>query len=135
MSEDLEFKKSDFDYAGQERAVGNAPKSKHTPGPWSLEFDDVPYDGGFETLVINGEDGGICMMDCPQDEMEANGRLIAAAPDLLEALQAFLDVAPSEGHRCLYCNVSVYGTNDVDDHLPDCEMAKGYAAIAKAKAS
>jgi hypothetical protein len=61
---------------------------KHTRGPWSLELDDVPYDGGFETYVVNSENGGICMMNCPKDDMEVNGRLIAAAPDLYEALEA-----------------------------------------------
>lgn len=56
-----------------------------------------------------------------------------AAPDLLEACKAFVDVAPSEGHRCLYCDADVYSTNSTDEHLPDCEMTKGYAAIAKAE--
>ncbi len=66
-------------------------ETKFTPGPWSLEFDNVPYDGGFETLVINGENGGICMMDCAKDDMKANGRLIAAAPEMWKACQAALE--------------------------------------------
>lgn len=66
-------------------------------------------------------------------EAYANARLIAAAPDLLEAVQAFMDCAPSEGHRCLYCNASVYGTEDTDEHSPDCEIEKGRAAIEKAR--
>lgn len=72
---------------------------KHTPGPWSLEFDDVPYDGGFETMVINSENGGICMMDCPKDEMNANGRLIAAAPDLFSFIQDALPILEREAEQ------------------------------------
>lgn len=52
--------------------------------------------------------------------------------ELLDACQAFLDAAPSEGHRCLYCDARVYGMNDTDEHSPDCEMVKGYAAVMKA---
>lgn len=52
--------------------------------------------------------------------------------ELVKVCQAFLDVAPSNGHRCMYCEMSVYGSNDTDEHLPDCEMAKGYAVVEKA---
>jgi hypothetical protein len=111
-------------------------ETKHTPYPWFVvEMQPRKHSTASRYLIQSGE-ANICTLDVAGREPgrdEANARLIAAAPDLLEALQAFLDVAPSEGHRCLYCDVSVYGTNDVDDHLPDCEMAKGYAAIAKAK--
>jgi hypothetical protein len=72
---------------------------KHTPGPWSLEFDDVPYDGGFETMVINSENGGICMMDCPKDDMDANGRLIAASPDLFEFIEKALPIITREAEQ------------------------------------
>jgi hypothetical protein len=72
---------------------------KHTPGPWSLEFDDVPYDGGFETMVINSENGGICMMDCPKDDVDANGRLIAAAPDMFEFIVDALPIIEREAEQ------------------------------------
>ena len=62
--------------------------SEFTSGPWTAEQDDVPYDGGFETWVVNKDGASICMMDCPKDDMEANAHLIAAAPDLLAALEA-----------------------------------------------
>lgn len=65
-----------------------------TPGPWTAERDDVPYDGGFETWVVNADGAGICMMDCPKDEMEANARLIAASPEMyakLDGLQTMLE--------------------------------------------
>ncbi len=107
-------------------------ESKHTPGPWSLEFDDVPYDGGFETMVINSENGGICMMDCPKDEMDANGRLIAAAPDLLEACEAF---GAFERHTPDCANCDEWGAGNCEEgrrlYSVACDSIN--EAIAKAK--
>ncbi len=51
--------------------------SKHTDGPWWFDAD---------FYVLAGEDTNIiCELWTP--DREANGRLIAAAPDLLEALK------------------------------------------------
>ena len=65
---------------------------KHTPGPWTVEDygdDEAP------TLVIHrGEtENRICFMATPGSHgdpamIEADARLIAAAPDLLAALKA-----------------------------------------------
>jgi hypothetical protein len=52
---------------------------------------------------------------------------------LIDALQSLVDVAPSEGHRCLYCDISVYGVNDTAEHSPDCELAKAQDILDKAK--
>ena len=62
--------------------------SKHTPGPWFVQ-------PGF--LTIYNMDGGDYGLTCAvasvldkqpgRDAAEANARLIAAAPDLLEALK------------------------------------------------
>ena len=46
-------------------------KTKHTPGPWIYTFTGVVYDTK-ETFIANFN-------------REANGKLMAAAPDLLEA--------------------------------------------------
>lgn len=54
--------------------------NKHTPGPW---FNS-------ETLVFAASLDCIKLLD--QAESEANARLIAAAPDLLEALKEAVDV-------------------------------------------
>ena len=57
-------------------------KTSYTPGPWHLdEYDDIATQGG---LAVAGYYRGIKGIENP----EANARLIAAAPDLLEALQA-----------------------------------------------
>lgn len=70
--------------------------SGHTPGPW--RFGNASED---QRLVL-GEDGGyVCnvqiyqtpryMGQLDEPEREANALLIAAAPDLLEALQKLVD--------------------------------------------
>jgi hypothetical protein len=56
--------------------------SKHTPGPWRISLVD-------ETLIQGGgRDVAMACGDYDTDfeRMEANARLIAAAPDLLAAL-------------------------------------------------
>ena len=65
--------------------------SEHTPGPWAVN--------PFRTTVDACDDEGplpICKLLWPtnrrsEDETEANARLIAAAPELLEALQELMD--------------------------------------------
>jgi hypothetical protein len=93
--------------------------NKHTPGPWNPYFD--------ETYGVLGPDKGrvaICMNlkgahglagRRHGDEVAANARLIAAAPDLLEALQGMESLA-----------------TDVRRDDPAADLAKARAAIAKA---
>lgn len=50
-------------------------------------------------MVINSENGGICMMDCPKDDMDANGRLIANAPALLTFIEEALPVIEREARQ------------------------------------
>jgi hypothetical protein len=93
------------------RATGN---SKHTPGPWFL-FQEHPaniaaklrgegngmYDlpaltdpkawGHFRVSTPCGEIVSIQSMNPGARQREANARLIAAAPELLEALKACAD--------------------------------------------
>lgn len=62
--------------------------SKHTPGPWLIAED------GFITVRIGNNYPEVAkVFDAPFDDHEvpANARLIAAAPDLLEACRAMLD--------------------------------------------
>lgn len=69
--------------------------SKHTPGPW-FTFANATCVGGPAGILGNpsgADTAGIahCGMALRAgDELQANARLIAAAPDLLEALQAML---------------------------------------------
>ena len=69
--------------------------SKHTPGPWEWSDKYRTSDNKRNTWSLLGKDGyGILSCDgdanSPQSlgaSGEANARLIAAAPELLEALQ------------------------------------------------
>jgi len=63
---------------------------KHTPGPWHR---NIPADGKYPT-VFAGRNQHVAVASQQKDsaETEANISLIAAAPDLLEALQDLLDV-------------------------------------------
>lgn len=63
--------------------------TKHTAAPW--EFTASTPEDGFECFFIHAGEGysqrQIAAVDGPQDEKgEANARLIAAAPELLDAL-------------------------------------------------
>lgn len=88
---------------------------KHTPGPWQAV--------GWKPCGIYGPGGmadaeRICTMDDRQ-EHDANARLIAAAPDLLEVAQRILDRG--------YVSESI--EEERDDHLAL------VAAISKATGS
>ena len=76
--------------------MGESVRSKHTPGPWEV-FDDVEgcefpgIDNAGESIVLCGsifDDGGI--RGDTKEERLANARLIAAAPDMLEAIEETL---------------------------------------------
>jgi hypothetical protein len=59
--------------------------TQHTPGPWKAE--------GRNNLVVNSRDGNTIIIEpggseyAKLEELQANARLIAAAPDLLAALR------------------------------------------------
>ena len=58
----------------------------HTPGPWKREYDA-------EADIVSGErDSGCTIATVWPDnsEYEANANLIAAAPDLLEAIETVI---------------------------------------------
>jgi hypothetical protein len=65
--------------------------TQHTKGPWKFgsSNDDSVYKRN-----IGGSDGYHVAVASSRedDEVDANARLIAAAPDLLEALQSIVDM-------------------------------------------
>lgn len=78
--------------------------AKHTPGPWKViiyDAGDVDYLSGAPSVVSDAHDCGIVhtkgfvqqhWRSARGDaEIHANARLIAAAPELLEAAQAALE--------------------------------------------
>ncbi|WP_156410376.1 hypothetical protein [Bosea sp. Root381] len=72
-------------------------ESKHTEGPWHVEYSPNFRSRGNTHIVLNGDRYPAAMVpawDAPEDGEEyaaeealANARLIAAAPDLYEALK------------------------------------------------
>lgn len=84
---------------------------KFTPGPWMLSGRTVYAlnDQGFNRFSAQVQDAHTSAV-----ELEANARLIAAAPELLEALEAL---------TANYADVEPGGSKNVD---------KARAAIAKA---
>ena len=103
--------------------------SKHTPGPWVVG----PVD---DTVVTHlGADGvryEVAQIDGDYNEpdlwpvMEANARLIAAAPDLLDALQNLLD----EAEDVFVCMADATGN---DRHNYPSAFKAARAALAKAE--
>lgn len=72
---------------------------KHTPSPWEAVKvkTSVGYCwqiGPFKACIYR-DSGGICNENLPHPEAEANARLIAAAPELLECCRWLLDYAPT----------------------------------------
>jgi hypothetical protein len=101
-------------------------KSNHTPGPW-IRVDQHPVS---YTAVIVAPSGEICSLvggyvHARLAEREANARLIAAAPELLEALEAILEL---EG-EAVDCNL--YGTGETERQV----FNQARAAISKARGS
>lgn len=62
--------------------------SKHTPGPWFVNGHEH-YTKYVEARIGGGllQEVAACGPTEKQEQQEANARLIAAAPELLEALQ------------------------------------------------
>ena len=67
---------------------------QHTPGPWAVKHHE---DTDTYSIYVAGQEWNswtVAALGYAKED-EANARLIAAAPDLLEALQYMLEVCPS----------------------------------------
>ena len=75
--------------------------NKYTPGPWTASEGspsdvwhvDMP-DRQFSITVARGDED----WDMSVEEVQANARLIAAAPDLLDALQGMITAFDADLH-------------------------------------
>ncbi|HCF2412865.1 TPA: hypothetical protein NIA64_003513 [Pseudomonas aeruginosa] len=101
-------------------------KHKHTPGPWMIEryADGLIQIVGNVRVVSDDEEYVTTVVEALNPDDEADAHLIAAAPELLEALQGMLEV---------------YGGQYNDDCLPKSSseldlIQQARAAIAKATA-
>ena len=63
-------------------------KTQHTPGPWKTNGDPVVFSNDSSQFIAFTDTRGIS-----SDAAKANARLIAAAPDLLEALKHAVEIA------------------------------------------
>lgn len=104
--------------------------AKHTPGPWSAErWGVITSDVAGHRRQVAAVTGDATMHD-PQDASaaevrDANARLIAAAPALLEALEGMLAiVADSHGVAGYHRNDESAGWDEFD------EVATARTAIA-----
>lgn len=71
--------------------------SGHTPGPWTKVNGELFGPHGRRVLVSDSGIGVVCGSN-PDPEHEANARLIAAAPELLEALRDLLRAVGRAGY-------------------------------------
>lgn len=67
--------------------MGKTLKSQYTPGPWKVSSEEL----GLSVVCAKGVDFEIATLAQRRPEAENNAALIAAAPDLLEALEQLMD--------------------------------------------
>jgi hypothetical protein len=92
--------------------------TQHTPGPWGLFFNEDTRD----LQIENAKGEPIVYIVGAEQNVLANARLIAAAPDLLEALEALDKALPNFIFDPVLAEfVSVWG----DKVVPAIKKAKG----------
>lgn len=108
-------------------------KKAHTPGPWRIERgkkygDFLIWSAHGETEVSSHWIATLKCESCPAHE-EGNARLIAAAPDLLEALEACHKALNSIVDPKDSAETSIQGSYEM------CEKAEAIARAALSKAT
>jgi hypothetical protein len=97
--------------------AGKTVVAGHTPGPWSTDGLQICCDTGIHIIAE-------CSEWLPEfrDERRANARLIAAAPELLEALQRLSALTPGAANaadaRSLHMTVKAIADEAVSKALP-----------------
>ena len=110
--------------------------SKHIPGPWSC--DRVHPD--CDVTYIDGDSGEVAVVYCTdRPERKASAILIAAAPELLEALCELIEAAESMIGTCGCIRGKTPEDDDTHTHDAWAEdflsqrLAAAQAAIKKAR--
>jgi hypothetical protein len=91
--------------------------SEHTPGPWHVK----DFDG--DQIMVRGERSMPAV--CTGPDRWANARLIAAAPELLEAAKLALDIAEE------WISSELSGTGFYEEDMAELQPVRD--AIAKAE--
>lgn len=99
--------------------------SDHTPGPWTIGGTFMPYSDDPRENVWGPHPGMASGMVVCTEVRPADARLIAAAPDLLEALKNL--VKPMD-------DLGFLDGDESDRVFPQYEFDQARAAIAKAEA-
>jgi hypothetical protein len=98
--------------------------SKHTPGPWYIEGGYLICTDDLEIGAVSSVDRGDDGKWCHGEATKANARLIAAAPELLQACASIMVSIASKTKYLEGCDCA------------DCQSIRlVYAAIAKAEGS
>lgn len=116
----------------------NKSPPQHTPAPWHEE--DAPGSGNI--LVVDQQ--GVTIATCwkqpldPVEWVDANARLIASAPELLEALDRAFDLLEGIADKLLYEEgqpVTAIESREIEDIYNDaiCELASFETLIRKAR--
>lgn len=115
---------------------------KHTPGPWETPLDTWADYGDSETGHLYSvpvyEEGGERRIACAfhdgvLTEVQADARLIAAAPELLEVLETSLDTMRAIIDQKAILNVShISDGGDLLRKVLHAEIERARTAIAKA---
>lgn len=72
--------------------------TKHTPGPWKARRDsELDHEGKLRFEIYSHKGEAITGWGCVR-QTEANARLIAAAPEMLEALKDLMTFIPDSGN-------------------------------------
>lgn len=128
-------------YTHSERMKTNQSSSpatstpKHTPGPWHIQRQGKDGNNGRFMFAIQSEDGReivddrIHVLGRTYFELEANAKLIAAAPELFDAADGLIEFINAYVARFEDCNGKSLAT-DIEPYLKAVEEA-----IAKSTAS
>ena len=93
--------------------------AEHTPGPWHVDSTGVITAKSATTFICDTRKTSRRFLP-PNDEISANARLIAAAPELLAVLEALADHAAETYPH-------------FESHRGQVDLACARAAIAKTK--
>lgn len=115
----------------------NPTKATHTAGPWGIAKSHIK-----DVIAIrtDGQDDGQCVAQALRDigeqgEDEANAHLIAAAPELHDALEDLLGDRPSvQGGICIHCGRDFRDEGPMEGNCPseDCPSTIARAVLVRA---